>query len=126
MTPAAARLIWTRLDLGLTMSNLADWFGVHQKSVSRWERGERPIPDDFLPKLDELHHITDDAIAKLDTAGGTITLGDPEDFYSFWDAWPEYQPLPPSWWWVVTHRAAERGHVAVAYDEDGKYSRQQH
>ncbi|WP_182348728.1 helix-turn-helix domain-containing protein [Tomitella gaofuii] len=125
MTPHAGRLIWTRLDLGLTKSNLADWLGVHQKSVSRWERSERPMPDEFLPKIDELHCITNDAIERVDTGGGTVALGDPEDFHAFWDTWPEYEPLPPSWWWVVTHRAQQRGHVTVTYADDNRYSRNQ-
>ncbi len=125
MTPDAAALIWARLDNGMTMAAMADWLGVHQKSVSRWERGERPVPKDFLSKLDELHRITNDAIEKVHTAGGAVALGDPEDFHAFWAAWPEYEPLPPSWWWIVTHRARQRGHLTVTYADNGKYTRNQ-
>ncbi len=42
MTPAEIRAARRALDL--SQSQLAARLGVHQKSVSKWERGEHPVP----------------------------------------------------------------------------------
>lgn len=43
MTPAALRAI--RLRLGWTQAELAEAIGVDHNTVSRWEIGERGIPE---------------------------------------------------------------------------------
>lgn len=44
---AKSALRLAREDVGMTMLELADWLGVSVASVSRWERGIRPIPPEF-------------------------------------------------------------------------------
>ena len=71
ITPAALRA-WRRSS-HLTQQQAADLLGVHQRSIRKWERGERQIPNMLALALEALTSATqrctrDSADARLGTA----------------------------------------------------------
>jgi len=76
MTPIELRA--RREALGLSQGLLADWLGVRQATVSRWEAGKQPIPGDHpgepgveakLARLeDAVEGLIDRAVAAIDAA----------------------------------------------------------
>lgn len=40
-----------RRRLGITLQQIADFFGVHKSTASRWETGKLPIPEAYMEYL---------------------------------------------------------------------------
>jgi transcriptional regulator with XRE-family HTH domain len=41
-----------RRKLGITLQTIADCFGVHKSTVSRWETGKIPMPNEYMSWID--------------------------------------------------------------------------
>ena len=54
------RLRDLREDHDLSQQQIADFLGIHQTQYSRYERGERDIPTDFLIRLADLYKTSTD------------------------------------------------------------------
>lgn len=74
-------LIARREALGFTQSSLAAYLDVTQATVSRWETGNRPVPNWLAPILDQLEETVEvlvdnavDAAQAVIDAGGTPRL----------------------------------------------------
>lgn len=56
------RLRDLRKDHGLTQQNIADFLGMQRLVYSRYERGYRSIPVEYLVKLADFYHVSLDYI----------------------------------------------------------------
>ena len=108
---AAADLLVLREALGLSRRQLADLYGVEERSVGRWEHGARSIPEGVWTIIDDLDERAR-ALVQLATRGAKemeASVGEAADAFvvrvyatdrDLWAAQPEFEPLPASY-----HRA---------------------
>lgn len=82
----AATLKGKREMAGYTQQSLADSVGVHVRTVSRWERGALPVPDDVLEFLDsELQRqrtLVDSMLDEIENGASTILPYDRTDGFA--------------------------------------------
>ena len=55
---ARNRLARLRAAQEISRSELAELFGVHERTVYRWETGETPIPEKHWERLSELFGVS--------------------------------------------------------------------
>ncbi len=72
----SAQLRATREMAGFTQQTLADEVGVHVRTVSRWERGAIPVPDDVL------EHVADALREQRRMADAALDVVEEEDSVS--------------------------------------------
>lgn len=106
MTGAELRVV--REWLGLTTRWLADHLDVAERSIHRWESGERPIPDGVRLAVERLEQATSEIVEAAVTAcndapdPGLITYRSDGEYA---EHHPE-QPWPASWHRAVVARVA--------------------
>jgi len=105
-----------RMSYGLSLYDLAAILGVDARTVRRWETGKAAIPAGITADLATLDVRTAHAAAELagrSPEDGPVIFGGVEDADSFLAAWPEYEPMPPRWFWRVAALARRRYGIAV-------------
>lgn len=111
----ALDLVALRYSSGIDRSDLTALLDVSERRWRRWEAGTEPVPAGVIADLATLEARTAQAVAKVvdewasSETGEPIRLGPRTDNEQFWADWPEYRPLPASWWWVVADRARRYG-----------------
>lgn len=63
MTPAEFRA--TREYLGLSVGWIAEWAGVNERSVRKWDQGENNVPEAIAAALDKIAKATDLFVSKV-------------------------------------------------------------
>ncbi len=90
-----------RLALGFDQSDLAYVLDVKQIVISRWERGDRPIPAGVVRDIEVLE-------AKQENLVEDYRVDHPVTYRTdraFWDARPDLQDVPLSFQQVAAARA---------------------
>jgi len=120
----------TREYLGLTTAWLSEYLGVAERSVHRWESGERPIPTGVRAGIEHLEAATaafvEEALAALRDAKDStlVTYRTDSDYRQHQpDAGPDSTdgtsrtPWPASWHRAVCARVARQvpGGVELRY-----------
>lgn len=113
MTISGEELRCRRLALGFDQSDLAYALDVKQVVVSRWERGDRPVPSGVVSDIEVMEAQLENLVEDYVRDGAPVTyLSDQE----FWSARPDLVDVPLSLQQIAAARARRStgGRIRVA------------
>lgn|GEM_PF-6620257 len=115
-TPETAALLTRiRIELNLSLEDLADHLQIGGRTVRRWEAGSSQIPTpvfDELARLREGAQQVEDELVAL--APAHLTLGPMTDDESFRSAWPEFEDrIGARTFWAVADRVGRRTGMTI-------------
>lgn len=126
MTPAEFRA--TREMLGLSVDWIAEWAGVHERSVRKWDQGVNNVPENIAAALDQIAKATSRFVDKVASKRRlepefVFTVPRPKKAEADrrldapWGYWSM------DWWWRVAGRVLDadrkhRGAFVIYVDAD--------